>query len=100
MVWVGQVLDCVGDIIGGFTVGLAPGPAFLGYYENGALSSTLTSSSATPGGGEFVAFGAPYAQTDYVLALPWGPLLHGTFTPPAFDGGAIAVALIYPNFSQ
>jgi hypothetical protein len=100
LVWVGQALDCAGEAVGGFTVGLAPAPAYFGYYENGELTSTLTSSSATSGGGEFVAFGAPYTQSDYVLALPWGPLIRGTFTPPQFDGGALAVAIVYPNFSQ
>ncbi len=100
LVWVGQALTCVDSTIGGFTVALSPAAAFLGYYDTGSLSPTLTTSAATPGGGEFVAFGAPYAQTDYVLALPDNTFLHGTFTPPAFDGSPIAVALIYPNFSH
>ncbi len=103
-VWVGEAITCgtsAATPIGGYTVGLSPAPVFLGYYEDvqGAPLSTSPLPASTSLG-EFVGFGAAYAATSYVMAAPDGVLLYGSFTPPALGSSPIAVALIYPNFSQ
>lgn len=101
ILWVGQASSCNdGGYLGGYTVGLSPAPAFVGYYDMGPPGPILSSSSSSlPAYGEFVAVAAPYAATNFVMATSGSPLLKGTFIPPAYDGG-IAVALIYPNFSE
>jgi hypothetical protein len=100
-VWVGQALTCLPSepSINGFTVGLSPPPELLGYYDANLVLSTDLSSAVA---GQFVAVGAPYAVTSYVLALGTSTtgLISGTFTPPPGAGDRFAVALIYPNFSQ
>ncbi len=109
LIWVGRAapLDpgCTpaSHFLGGFTVGLAPAPGFLGYYrDDGTLSTSLGSSD--PGLAEFIALDAPYAPTRYAIGVSTssGPaaLLAGTFTPPPFATGQLAaVSLVYPNFS-
>ncbi len=98
-----------GGYLQGYTIGLSPPPAFAGYY-NGSPGSGLfvdpsLSASTTSGAGEFIASDAPYAPTQYVLAVDYTStpqaLLSGTFTPPPYHAGqTIAVALLYPNVTR
>jgi hypothetical protein len=105
--WVGLATDCaLSGFLGGYTVGLSPAAPELGFIGSGlGLDPSLTSSSSL-GYGEFFAVDAPYAVTQYTLALGLSSgspivLMSGTFTPPTFSPGqTIAVALIYPNFTQ
>jgi hypothetical protein len=103
--WVGLATNCPDNLfLGDFTVGLSPPAPELGYLGGQyQLDASLTAGSASVG--EFFAEDAPYAVTRYALSIASGAgttvLLSGTFTPPTFSAGqTIAVALIYPNFTQ
>lgn len=108
IVWVGRATSCDElSYLGDYTVGLSPAPPGLDYLDkvNGQVQVVpgLTASSSQIG--EFVAEDAAYAATQYTLAANGGSgatvLASGTFTPQPFDTGQdIAVALVYPNFTQ
>jgi hypothetical protein len=105
--WVGRATSCdQTSYLADYTVGLSPAPAELGYLAvNGGqieVDPGLTASSTV---GEFLAEDAPYAITQYAMAINAGSgptvLMSGTFTPPPYVAGlSIAVALTYPNFTQ
>ncbi|HUB09194.1 MAG TPA: hypothetical protein VMB50_19465 [Myxococcales bacterium] len=105
IVWVGTAGGCGAQsqaYVGGYTVGFSPAPPAVEYYaaDNGfVLDADLRASSL--GAGAFIASDAPYAVTQYVMAVAGSPtdqvLLSGTFTPPPDTGQTLAVALLYPN---
>jgi hypothetical protein len=106
--WVGRGTSCSGggslNYLAGFTVGFSPVPPDLGYLgDQFQVVPGDTASTSPPG--EFFAEDAPYATTQYTMALNGGAgttvLMSGTFVPPPYvPGQDIAVALVYPNFTQ
>ncbi|HUB07795.1 MAG TPA: hypothetical protein VMB50_12365, partial [Myxococcales bacterium] len=107
MIWVGNVADCDGGLVAGYTVGLSPAPAALGYFyydsEGGAGTALFSTAlqASTGDYGAFLGYGAPLAPTSYAIAVgsPAEALLSGTFDPPADrPAGLIAVALVQPSF--
>jgi hypothetical protein len=102
--WVGLASNCsLTNYVGDYTLGLSPAPPGLGYLSSGLeVDPGLSASSSSVG--EFFAEDAPYAPTQYAMAINGGTgttvLLNGTFVPPQYSPGQdIAVALIYPNFT-
>lgn len=107
IVWVVRGATCdAQSFLGGYTVGLSPAPPDVSCLaRSGGLIDVVPGTASSPTLGEFLAEDAPYATTQYTLALDDGAgttlLVSGTFVPPPYVAGQnIAVALMYPNFTQ